>query len=314
MKGPLAFAVVVSVLVASLLGCGDGSETAAPPAPPETVTVTVTETVPAAPEEKPADPSEGLVEEELAAANVFEGEYFSVAYPESWELETAEVSKGSYLDTTIRDVLDSDRMLRIDVSPATFSDPATAAAEVEAYLRDQPGYRRLRYGHTSFLGYDAFRWDFLVREDGVLLRKSDIFFTTDAGDGVAVLIQTPAADYRAHASTLETARRTLTIVGEGYAPDPGLADVEASAEFCATHDCIDNFEEGNGSIVQCEDGSWSQSGGIQGACSHHGGVADGYEAPSVGGGYDPNDDGSTYNWCGASRDGDGDGLWCEGRD
>ncbi len=87
----------------------------------------------------------------------------------------------------------------------------------------------------------------------------------------------------------------------------------ASGDFCSTHACIDNFDEGNGYVVQCADGTWTQSGGIQGACSHHGGLADPDSVPDIGSDYDPNNDGSTYNWCGASRDGDGDGLWCEGR-
>lgn len=42
--------------------------------------------------------------------------------------------------------------------------------------------------------------------------------------------------------------------------------------FCSTHDCIPNYPNGNGYTVQCSDGTYSQSGGIQGACSHHGGV------------------------------------------
>jgi hypothetical protein len=42
--------------------------------------------------------------------------------------------------------------------------------------------------------------------------------------------------------------------------------------FCDTHDCIPNYPNGNGSTVQCADGSYSHSGGVQGACSHHGGV------------------------------------------
>lgn len=33
-----------------------------------------------------------------------------------------------------------------------------------------------------------------------------------------------------------------------------------------------NFGTGNGTVVQCQDGTLSDSGGIQGACSHHGGV------------------------------------------
>jgi hypothetical protein len=47
---------------------------------------------------------------------------------------------------------------------------------------------------------------------------------------------------------------------------------EEDPSFCDTHDCIPNFDNGNGSIVQCADGTYSHSGGIQGACSHHGGV------------------------------------------
>jgi hypothetical protein len=52
-------------------------------------------------------------------------------------------------------------------------------------------------------------------------------------------------------------------------PEPDLGD---DPSFCDTHDCIPNFDNGNGSVVQCADGTYSHSGGIQGACSHHGGV------------------------------------------
>jgi hypothetical protein len=60
-----------------------------------------------------------------------------------------------------------------------------------------------------------------------------------------------------------------------YAPvDPAQPDPGADEDpgFCDTHDCIPNFDNGNGSVVQCSDGTYSHSGGIQGACSHHGGV------------------------------------------
>jgi hypothetical protein len=56
-------------------------------------------------------------------------------------------------------------------------------------------------------------------------------------------------------------------------PPPEQPPAPASAvDFCATHNCIPNFDNGNGSVVQCSDGMWSQSGGIQGACSGHGGL------------------------------------------
>lgn len=46
-----------------------------------------------------------------------------------------------------------------------------------------------------------------------------------------------------------------------------------TGNWCDTHTCIPNFPNGRGSITQCSDGTWSQSGGISGACSWHGGVA-----------------------------------------
>jgi len=57
----------------------------------------------------------------------------------------------------------------------------------------------------------------------------------------------------------------FTEDGLGYSPPPS---------FCETHDCIPNFPNGTGYPVQCSDGTWSGSGGRQGACSWHGGVAD----------------------------------------
>jgi hypothetical protein len=44
--------------------------------------------------------------------------------------------------------------------------------------------------------------------------------------------------------------------------------------FCDTHQCIDNFDNGTGYIVECNDGEWSHSGGRPGACSYHGGESD----------------------------------------
>lgn len=56
--------------------------------------------------------------------------------------------------------------------------------------------------------------------------------------------------------------------------DTDAGDVPAATgdDFCATHVCIPNYENGTGTTVQCADGTYSHSGGKQGACSHHGGV------------------------------------------
>ena len=51
------------------------------------------------------------------------------------------------------------------------------------------------------------------------------------------------------------------------------------ADFCSTHSCSANFYNGSGTAVQCNDGEWSMSGGIRGACSYHGGESDNPPGP-----------------------------------
>jgi hypothetical protein len=53
------------------------------------------------------------------------------------------------------------------------------------------------------------------------------------------------------------------------------SNTDGSGDFCGTHACIDNFDNGTGYTVQCADGTWSHSGGRPGACSWHGGEAGG---------------------------------------
>lgn len=43
------------------------------------------------------------------------------------------------------------------------------------------------------------------------------------------------------------------------------------ADICTYFNCIDSFRDGNGFMVECNDGMYSMSGGISGACSYHGG-------------------------------------------
>lgn len=70
--------------------------------------------------------------------------------------------------------------------------------------------------------------------------------------------------------------QTATTPGGGAPSSPvvetaGSLSHATDAQFCSTHSCIENFPNGNGSIVQCVDGQWSHSGGLSGACSDHGG-------------------------------------------
>lgn len=212
--------------------------------------------------------------ETAAGYSTFDGAYFAIDYPTEWTVETSEASRGSYLDTTIRSTRDPNKMLRVDLAPnAPYTDPEVNAREVESAVARESGYRELGFGRTTFNGRDAIRWEFLVPEHGILLRKVDIMFIDDAGDGIAVLTQAPASVYRYW--TGQFARIRTSLVPNDYTTptDTSLGDSssQSNADFCATHECIANFYNGNGYIVQCADGMWSHSGGIQGACSYHGG-------------------------------------------
>jgi len=125
------------------------------------------------------------------AFSTFTGSYFTVAYPSDWHVDTAEVNKGSYYDTTITDPADQALLLRVDVSPNAPPGLDANARPVVADLKPQPGYRQLQYTHSTLNGYDTVYWEFLVREHNVLLHKIDIFFIDQYGDGLAVLAQAP---------------------------------------------------------------------------------------------------------------------------
>jgi hypothetical protein len=51
----------------------------------------------------------------------------------------------------------------------------------------------------------------------------------------------------------------------------GSASHAGDTKFCSEHTCIGSFTTEPGTVVECSDGTFSHSGGIQGACSDHGG-------------------------------------------
>ena len=38
---------------------------------------------------------------------------------------------------------------------------------------------------------------------------------------------------------------------------------DARGDFCSTHECISNFDNGNGYVIECTDGTYSHSGGVR---------------------------------------------------
>jgi hypothetical protein len=274
--------VVVATMVAA---CGEARTSS-----PATVTVTVERQTPRA--------SKKTRVVARASLTQFSGNDFSIRYPANWVVETHEQDKGGYLDTTIRSPRDPWVYIRVDLTPDQGPlSPDAQARPIIDILRPQNGYRLLGYELTTFAGYEALRWEYRVTEHGVPLRKVNMFFQDDAGNGFAVLTEARANSFTPWLRTFSRIRASFApavsagVVAAPAPPPPapitaapppppsavpdavGQAPATSSTDFCNTHDCIPNFPNGNGSIVQCNDGSYSHSGGIQGACSHHGGVS-----------------------------------------
>ncbi len=58
----------------------------------------------------------------------------------------------------------------------------------------------------------------------------------------------------------------------GYDFCPGGTRIYSPpSDFCSYFACIGNFWNGRGYVIQCRDGMFGKSGGIQGSCSYHGG-------------------------------------------
>lgn len=76
---------------------------------------------------------------------------------------------------------------------------------------------------------------------------------------------------RAPATATATTPPPPNSTPESTVEGPGSSSHATDAQFCSTHECIENFGSGHGYIVQCADGQWSHSGGLSGACSDHGG-------------------------------------------
>lgn len=78
-------------------------------------------------------------------------------------------------------------------------------------------------------------------------------------EGCVRITEGPGAPYEPYESgeePYESGEEPYEPYEEPYVPGPPTTE---------------NFNEGNGYVVECADGTFSHSGGIQGACSHHGG-------------------------------------------
>jgi len=57
----------------------------------------------------------------------------------------------------------------------------------------------------------------------------------------------------------------------GYDFESGNTISSPPSAFCNYFSCINNFPNGKGHVEECQDATYSKSGGISGSCSKHGG-------------------------------------------
>ena len=74
----------------------------------------------------------------------------------------------------------------------------------------------------------------------------------------------PAPAPESPPTSTPTLHTTTSITPTSDPTPPPPATTPTPAGFCDTHACIPSFASGHGTIVQCNDGLWSQSGGIPG--------------------------------------------------
>jgi hypothetical protein len=100
-------------------------------------------------------------------------------------------------------------------------------------------------------------------------------YDDDIQDPSTTTTSTSATDESTASPSTSTQLPSQTSAPPAAPEEPGSYDHSTDADFCRTHQCIKNFPNGNGYIVQCQDGEWSHSGGVSGACSDHRGEAGG---------------------------------------
>jgi hypothetical protein len=197
-------------------GSGSSSPTTnaapAPATPAPTVSAPAITTTP--PTASTPTPSTAPPVSTSLQTTTYAGQVFSIEYPAGWTVKNAEVQESwGGTDTTIVSSANPDVLIRVDVSPnTTATDPMSAAQPVINSLVHQAGYKQLDLTAGTFEEFAAEHWEFVDREDGVLLQKEDEFFIdTINNDGVAVLTQAPANEYAGLASEFAKLRESLSM-------------------------------------------------------------------------------------------------------
>ena len=169
----------------------------------------------------------------LKSLRTYSGARFALDYPSSWSVRTS--ASAGYHDTTIKSP-DGLRLIRVDLSDrAPSTDPQVLAVPVRRSLETQRRYRLISWARANLNGHDALRWEFVVSEGDVLLRKIDTFFVSNRGAGVAILVQAPASGFQFWAPMFAKVRRSLMITNDDRADVQGSGAPTISRSTTSTY-------------------------------------------------------------------------------
>ena len=203
----------------------------------------------------------------------YQGPGYTAQIPVGWTTESDQADKGSYVESVFRDPANPNTSITIDITAGVSDTPVASASTVRADTSRTPGYQEIDFSPSTVAGSDAVKWVFDVSGD----QRVDYFFNECAG-GLAVLGSTSPNDFQGEEPVFDSVVQSVTGDCASSTSTTSVPPVStqpppvSGTSFCDTRSCIDNFYNGDGYIVQCNDGMWSHSGGIQGACSYHGGV------------------------------------------
>jgi hypothetical protein len=139
----------------------------------------------------------------------YEAPQFSLRYPRGWRISSHDTGAAGSSETTIASRGAPGVLVRVDVSRGTADAQATVAARALTAAALNPGYRKLALGVTSIAGFDGARWDYLVREHGVELHRTEVVFTDSRGNGYALVEQAPSAVFAHWQRTFDDVRESL---------------------------------------------------------------------------------------------------------
>src|SRR5579862_2302927 len=124
----------------------------------------------------------------------YTGPYFTMRYPLSWNMESRNESDGAYDETLIASAADPELQVRVDVWPGLSHqpDPATTAAQLEAGLVGQTGYRRALWRRYVFDDEAAFAWGYQQVVDGTTMDTIDVLVDGPNGNDFSIVTQSPA--------------------------------------------------------------------------------------------------------------------------